>query len=75
MLRKHSARFNPDHKWYYMSNQEPEEVTLLNIFDSDESVAVRCRNHPSDFQLPPFPFGCPLLMGLYCNDSLTALCC
>ncbi|CCM01543.1 uncharacterized protein FIBRA_03599 [Fibroporia radiculosa] len=29
-----SVRYNPDHKWYYLSNQTPEEVTLIKCYDS-----------------------------------------
>ncbi|KAI0041995.1 hypothetical protein FA95DRAFT_1598698 [Auriscalpium vulgare] len=31
------VKYNPKHQWYYQSNQTPEEVTLLKIFDSDET--------------------------------------
>ena len=32
-------RYNPNHKWYYLSNQTPEEVTLIKCFDSEEDRA------------------------------------
>lgn len=31
----YSVRYNPNHKWYYLSNQTPEEVTLIKCYDSD----------------------------------------
>ncbi|EKM50109.1 uncharacterized protein PHACADRAFT_264655 [Phanerochaete carnosa HHB-10118-sp] len=34
-----SVRYNPDHKWYYLSNQTPEEVTLIKCYDSEENRA------------------------------------
>ncbi|KZT64908.1 hypothetical protein DAEQUDRAFT_732002 [Daedalea quercina L-15889] len=30
-----SVKYNPNHKWYYLSNQTPEEVTLIKCFDSE----------------------------------------
>ncbi|KAH8881848.1 methyltransferase CmcJ [Thozetella sp. PMI_491] len=37
------AHFNPGHQWYYLSEQRPDEVLLLKMFDSDENVkATRC---------------------------------
>ena len=30
-----SVKYNPDHKWYYLSNQTPEEVTLIKCYDSE----------------------------------------
>lgn len=36
------SKFNPNHKWYYLSNQQPDEVTMLKIHDSSEDAAVRC---------------------------------
>lgn len=32
------AYFNPEHRWYYLGNQTPDEVTFLKIFDSNSSV-------------------------------------
>ncbi|KAA1469915.1 hypothetical protein DENSPDRAFT_835605 [Dentipellis sp. KUC8613] len=34
-----SVKYNPEHKWYYLGNQTPEEVILIKCFDSDESKA------------------------------------
>ncbi|KIP06712.1 hypothetical protein PHLGIDRAFT_35829 [Phlebiopsis gigantea 11061_1 CR5-6] len=31
----YSVKYNPDHKWYYLSNQTPEEVTLIKCYDSE----------------------------------------
>ncbi len=38
------STFNPDHRWYYLSNQRPNEVTMLKIHDSYEAATVRCEN-------------------------------
>ena len=32
------ALYNPAHKWYYLSEQKPEEVMFLKIFDSKPNV-------------------------------------
>jgi len=29
-------------RWRYLSNQRPEEVTLIKIFDSDPKVEAKC---------------------------------
>jgi len=34
-----SVRYNPEHKWYFLADQTPEEVTLIKCFDSDEAKA------------------------------------
>ena len=34
-----SVKYNPEHRWYYLGNQTPEEVTLIKCFDTDESKA------------------------------------
>lgn len=36
------SRFNPAHRWYYRSDQQPHEVTLLKIFDSNTETQTRC---------------------------------
>jgi len=33
------VRYNPNHKWYYLSDQTPEEVTLIKCYDSEEGTA------------------------------------
>lgn len=30
-----SVKHNPDHRWYYLSNQTPDEVTLIKCYDSE----------------------------------------
>lgn len=30
-----SVKYNPNHHWYYLSNQTPEEVTLIKCYDSE----------------------------------------
>ncbi|TFY83873.1 hypothetical protein EWM64_g152 [Hericium alpestre] len=34
-----SVKYNPNHKWYYLGNQTPDEVILIKCFDSDETKA------------------------------------
>ncbi|KAH7921682.1 hypothetical protein BV22DRAFT_1038333 [Leucogyrophana mollusca] len=34
-----SVRYNPQHKWYFLADQTPEEVTLIKCFDSDVDKA------------------------------------
>lgn len=34
-----SVKHNPGHKWYYLSDQTPDEVTLIKCFDSDTDKA------------------------------------
>ena len=29
-----SVKYNPDHHWYYLSDQTPDEVTLIKCYDS-----------------------------------------
>ncbi|PSS37525.1 hypothetical protein PHLCEN_2v639 [Hermanssonia centrifuga] len=29
------VRYNPNHRWYYLSNQTPDEVTLIKCYDSE----------------------------------------
>lgn len=33
------VRYNPKHQWYYLSNQTPEEVTLIKCYDSEVNRA------------------------------------
>ncbi|KAI0771220.1 hypothetical protein BD413DRAFT_476455 [Trametes elegans] len=35
----YSVRYSPDHRWYYLSNQTPDEVTLIKCYDSEEDRA------------------------------------
>lgn len=35
------AKYSPDYRWYYLSEQEPDEVLLLKIYDSDSKVIGR----------------------------------
>lgn len=35
----YSVKYNPDHSWWYLRNQTPEEVTLIKCFDSEEDRA------------------------------------
>jgi len=34
-----SVSYNPNHRWWYLSGQTPDEVTLIKCFDSKEDVA------------------------------------
>jgi hypothetical protein len=35
----YTVKHAPDHKWYYLSDQTPDEVALIKCWDSDERVA------------------------------------
>ena len=35
----YSVRYSPDHRWYYLSNQTPDEVTLIKCYDSETDRA------------------------------------
>ncbi|KAG6374485.1 hypothetical protein JVT61DRAFT_4528 [Boletus reticuloceps] len=35
----YNVKYNPGHKWYYLSDQTPDEVVLFKSFDSDASKA------------------------------------
>jgi len=52
-----SVRYNPNHEWYYLADQTPEEVTLIKCFDSDEDKA-RLTPH-SAFVDPTSPSSAP----------------
>ncbi|KAF2790169.1 hypothetical protein K505DRAFT_221899, partial [Melanomma pulvis-pyrius CBS 109.77] len=41
------AKFNPEQRWYYMPNQDPDEVLLLKIFDSRMDAETRFCLHSS----------------------------
>jgi len=34
-----SVKYNPNHRWYYLSDQTPEEVTLIKCYDSEVNRA------------------------------------
>lgn len=34
-----SVKYNPQHRWYYLSNQTPDEVTLIKCYDSETDRA------------------------------------
>jgi len=34
-----SVKYNPNHRWYYLSDQTPEEVTLIKCYDSEVDKA------------------------------------
>ncbi|KAI0892893.1 hypothetical protein F4806DRAFT_505357 [Annulohypoxylon nitens] len=36
---------NPEHRWYYMSNQSPEEIMIFKNFDSSKCVGACCAPH------------------------------
>jgi hypothetical protein len=48
---------NPDQRWYYVSEQRPDEVVLIKCWDSDETVA-RFTPHTA-FEDPTTPPGTP----------------
>ncbi|EXJ92459.1 hypothetical protein A1O3_01010 [Capronia epimyces CBS 606.96] len=46
--------YNPDQKWYYISDQKPEEAWVFKIFDSKMDGRAKCAVH-SSFPLPDQP--------------------
>ncbi|KAK4201001.1 hypothetical protein QBC40DRAFT_278966 [Triangularia verruculosa] len=37
------GKYNPEQKWHYLSGMTPEDVTLIKVYDSDQTVpAQRC---------------------------------
>ena len=34
------------YRWYFLSEQQPDEVTLMKIFDSDNRCAAKCGFNP-----------------------------
>ncbi|KAH7333288.1 methyltransferase CmcJ [Rhexocercosporidium sp. MPI-PUGE-AT-0058] len=53
------AHFNPQQKWYYLSQQTPNEVLILKIFDSQGDIESKCCAH-SAFKHPKYQAGLPL---------------
>ncbi len=56
------AHFSSEQKWYYLGQHQPEEVMLMKMFDSDETVKAsskclepRVPSSPTDsnYRLPP----------------------
>ncbi|KAK3368629.1 methyltransferase CmcJ [Podospora didyma] len=41
------AHYDPDHKWYYLGQQRPEEALLLKMFDSEPDVKAKMCPHAS----------------------------
>jgi hypothetical protein len=39
------VRHNPDHRWYYLREQQPDEVTLLKCYDSKDEGQARLTPH------------------------------
>jgi len=40
-----SLKHNPEHKWHFLADQTPEEVTLIKCFDSEEDGRARLAAH------------------------------
>ncbi|KAK1750425.1 Aspirochlorine biosynthesis protein N [Echria macrotheca] len=49
---------NPEHKWYYLSQQRPDEALIMKMFDSDSTVKAKRCPHTA-FQHPNRPPNCP----------------
>ncbi|KAF2690576.1 methyltransferase [Lentithecium fluviatile CBS 122367] len=49
-----SISYAPTQKWYYLKEQTPDEVTLIKIWDSKDSVAKMCAHcsfqHPGSYK-------------------------
>jgi hypothetical protein len=42
-----SVEFNPEHRWYYFSEQQPDEVILIRVHDSADDGRARLSFHTS----------------------------
>ena len=42
-----AVEFNPDHRWYYFSEQQPDEVILIRVHDSASDGRARLSFHTS----------------------------
>lgn len=42
-----SVQFNPGHRWYYFSEQQPDEVILIRVHDSADDGRARLSFHTS----------------------------
>ncbi|KAH9856791.1 hypothetical protein C2E23DRAFT_722103 [Lenzites betulinus] len=40
-----AVRYHPDHRWYYLSSQTPDEVTLIKCYDSEVDGRARLTAH------------------------------
>ena len=49
-----SFRHNPDHRWYYVSDMQPEEVVFLKCFDLADDGRARWTGH-TGFRNPACP--------------------
>ena len=36
--------YRPEHKWFYLSNHQPDEVLIVKIFDSEDDVRAKSIN-------------------------------
>lgn len=50
----YSVRYNPAHRWYYLSQMQPDEVLLLKCYDSHADGRARFMPH-TGFQNPACP--------------------
>jgi len=41
----YAVRYNPDHRWYYVSEMQPDEALLLKCFDSETDGRARFMPH------------------------------
>jgi hypothetical protein len=53
-----SVEFNPEHRWYYFSEQQPDEVILIRVHDSADDGRARLSFHTS-FENPLAPPDAP----------------
>jgi len=53
-----SVEFKPGHRWYYFSEQQPEEALLIRVHDSADDGRARLSFHTS-FENPIAPPGAP----------------
>jgi hypothetical protein len=54
----YSVRYNPAHRWFYLSNMTPDEGLLLKCYDSETDGRARFAPHTA-FNDPAAPAGAP----------------
>lgn len=39
------VQYNADQKWFYLSNQENDEVIMMKMYDSSNDVEAKCMSN------------------------------
>lgn len=54
----YAVKYNPNHRWYYVPEMQPDEALLLKCFDSETDGRARFMPHTA-FEDPTAPAGIP----------------